>query len=259
MKPAARLWSLLVAVLLLAACSSTPTKPPDEAPTTDRGRAAEINTRLGVAYMQRGELEQAMVKLRRALYQDPDYAPAHTTVAVLYQRLGESDKARGHFQRALRLTPDDPGLRNNYGQFLCAEGDTEQALGQFQRAAADPLYERVEIPLANAGLCLLREGDKVRAAEMLRRSLEHNPRLGRALLPMAELRLEQGDALSARGYYQRYLAVSEQNAQSLWLGIRIERVLGDRDALASYALLLRSRYPDSLETKKLLESETNDR
>lgn len=251
------LWMLLVA-LLLAACSSSPTRPPDQQPDTDLGRAAEINTRLGVAYMQRGDLEQAMDKLRRALYQDPDYAPAHTTVAVLYERLDEPEKAREHYQRALGLTPDDPGLRNNYGQFLCGRGQVEKALEQFRRASSDPLYERREIPLANAGLCLLRQGETAPGEEMLRQSLEHNPRLARALLPMAELRLERGDALAARAYYQRYLAVSEQNAQSLWLGIRIERVLGDRGALGSYKLLLRSRYPDSRETKKLLESEIND-
>jgi type IV pilus assembly protein PilF len=53
---------------------------------------------------------------------------------------------------------------------------------------------------------------------------------------------------------QRYLEVGAHTAQSLWLGIRIERELGDRDALASYSLQLEKSYPDSEEARLLLES-----
>jgi type IV pilus assembly protein PilF len=38
----------------------------------------------------------------------------------------------------------------------------------------------------------------------------------------------------------------------LWLGVRIERRLGDRNSEASYALQLRNRFPDSREARALL-------
>ncbi|MCG8324683.1 MAG: type IV pilus biogenesis/stability protein PilW, partial [Thiotrichales bacterium] len=60
--------------------------------------------------------------------------------------------------------------------------------------------------------------------------------------------------LSARGYLQRYTGSNSHNAGSLWLGIQIERALGDRDAEASYALLLRNNFPDSREARLLRES-----
>jgi type IV pilus assembly protein PilF len=41
----------------------------------------------------------------------------------------------------------------------------------------------------------------------------------------------------------------------LWLGIRIERLLGDKDAEASYAMLLRRKYPNSEQTKALLSGQ----
>ena len=63
--------------------------------------------------------------------------------------------------------------------------------------------------------------------------------------------------LPSRGYLQRYLEIAKHTPKSLWLGIRIERELGDRDALASYALQLENGYPDSQETRLLLESKTN--
>ncbi|NNG13883.1 MAG: type IV pilus biogenesis/stability protein PilW, partial [Gammaproteobacteria bacterium] len=42
--------------------------------------------------------------------------------------------------------------------------------------------------------------------------------------------------------------------QGLWLGIQIERKMGDKDAVASYALSLRKQFPDSEEAHLLRES-----
>jgi type IV pilus assembly protein PilF len=60
--------------------------------------------------------------------------------------------------------------------------------------------------------------------------------------------------MQARAYLQRYSAIAQLNARALWLGVQIERQLGDRDAEASYALQLQKNFPDSQQTKQLLES-----
>ena len=46
-----------------------------------------------------------------------------------------------------------------------------------------------------------------------------------------------------------------QDARGLWLGIRLERIYGDTDALASYELALKHLYPDSPEYKAYLQSQ----
>ena len=56
------------------------------------------------------------------------------------------------------------------------------------------------------------------------------------------------------GYLQRYLEVGKHTSKSLWLGIRIERDLGDNNAASSYAMLLKAKYPDAPETRELLAS-----
>jgi type IV pilus assembly protein PilF len=48
---------------------------------------------------------------------------------------------------------------------------------------------------------------------------------------------------------------SDPTPETLWLGIRIESILGDKDAEASYALLLRQKYPNSDQTKALLSGQ----
>ena len=81
-----------------------------------------------------------------------------------------------------------------------------------------------------------------------------DPRFGIALLNMAELSFNNEQYLAARGYMQRFEEVSKHNSRSLWLGIRIEKKLGDKDAVSSLAMLLKANYPDSPETQLLIES-----
>jgi type IV pilus assembly protein PilF len=73
---------------------------------------------------------------------------------------------------------------------------------------------------------------------------------------MAELSYDQGEYISARGYLQRYLELTTHTPKSLWLGIRIEQELGDKNAVSSYALLLRNNYPDTKEAALLNETGT---
>ena len=47
----------------------------------------------------------------------------------------------------------------------------------------------------------------------------------------------------------------EPNAESLWLALRIERKLGNREAEAGYASQLRRRFKDSAEYKSLLQGQ----
>ena len=92
------------------------------------------------------------------------------------------------------------------------------------------------------------------AETYFRNALERNPRIAIALLQMAEISYATDNYLSARGYLQRYLEISTHTAKSLWLGIQIENELGDKDALSSYKLLLKNKFPDSKEAKLLQDS-----
>ncbi|RFA30546.1 type IV pilus biogenesis/stability protein PilW [Alkalilimnicola ehrlichii] len=244
----------LAFALLVSGCATSGTDRPQSADQ----RASRINTQLGVEYMRQGELEQAKEKLQRAVAQDARYADAHATLALLYDRLNEHNDARRHYRRAVQLAPEDSSILNNYGRFLCAQGNISQAERHFLRAVENPLYRTPEVPYTNLGLCLIRDDRPEEAEASFLKALEANPRFAPALLRVAELRLEGGHAMSARGFYQRYLDVAPQTAETLWLGINIERALGDEDAVASYSLSLRSRFPDSTEARKLLEMERHD-
>lgn len=247
-----RIVPFCLVLLLLYGCNTTGGR--DLKPSTTTNDAARTNLNLGIAYMQRGDYEKSLEKLDRARQADPGYYATYNAYGLLYQLLGETRRAEENFKKALSLNRDDSGTRNNYGRFLCQQERFTEAEQAFLEAASNPLYETPEIAIANAGTCALRQGEKEKAEKYFRRALNRNPKIPTALLQMSELSYGQGNSLSARGYLQRFLEVSKHTPASLWLGIRIEKALGDRNTEASYKLLLRNNFPDSNETRLLNES-----
>ena len=239
------IYLFLLAGLIISGC--TPGSNSNLKPRTDTNQAAMTNLNLAVEYMRRGEYEAALEKLNRAYRYDPHYYATHNTYGLLYQRLGDAGKAEEHFKRAIDLFPTDGATHNYYGQFLCQNKRFDQAEEEFLKAAKNPLYETPEIPLGNAGSCALMNKNPAQAETYFRQALEANPKLPNTLLQMSQLSFDKGNHLSARAYLQRYLEVGRHTPQSLWLGIQIERVLGDKNAVSSYTLLLRNNFPDSVE------------
>jgi type IV pilus assembly protein PilF len=248
-------WLLVALFTGLTACSSTPVQQ-DE---SRMKRASRYNVDLGVAYMQDGKLDTAMNKLQKAIDQDPGSARAHDAIAVLYGQIDESEEAEQHFRKSLSLDPDNARTHNNYGEFLCRQGEYARAEKEFLAAADDPLYPGRMMALTNAGVCANEIPDPDKAEAYFRRALDEDPYYTRALMYMAQSTLRQGNYLSARGYLQRYEAVAPYSAESLWLGVRIEHGLNDRNASARYALLLKNNFPDSAQAQSLQEWENERR
>ncbi len=244
---ACRWVSMGLAIVLVAGCATTD----DRRFEGSLDEAARINTQLGAAYMEQGQLQVAREKLVRALEQNSSYAPAHTAMAELQVRLGDTEKADEHYKRSIRLDADNPETRNNYGVFLCDQGRWRDAERQFIRAARDRDYSTPEYAYANAGVCARISEDDQKAEEFFQQALRVNPGFHSALLEMAELKYDQGEPAASRQFLQRYHQVVRPTARSLWLGVRTERELGDREREREYARRLREHFPDSRETRQL--------
>jgi type IV pilus assembly protein PilF len=231
---------ILFTAIFLVACSTTTEKSEGSA-----RKAAETHTALGRNYMDRGQYEIALEKLKRAVANDRSYAPAHTLLGVLYETIGEIELAGKEYRLAVKYDPKDGDVNNNYGAYLCARGEPEEAEKYFLVAVDDPFYDTPAIAMANAGSCALQRGDLDNAETFLRQSLEHDSRLGSALLPMAEVSYRQGEYLRARAFLQRYETLGEMDEQSLALGYQIETKLGDEESAEKYRAELQKRYPNS--------------
>ena len=119
-------------------------------------------------------------------------------------------------------------------------------------AVRNPLYTTPERTYVNAGVCARRAGDTAGAAEFFTSALKIRPDQPQALYQMADLAYARGNYGEAKGYLGRLTQVAPENAETLWLGVRVERRLGDRNSEASYALQLRNRFPNSAEARALI-------
>jgi type IV pilus assembly protein PilF len=248
---------VLAGALVQAGCvtNTTPGKEGEIKTYEGDNSLAHTHVQLGVEYMRKGKYNVAYAKLQKALELDPNLPSAHYANALLFEHLRQDDRAEEHYRRAIEIDPLYSKGQNGYAVFLCKKGRYDEADRHFNQALKNPLYTTPEYAYTGAGYCSLQNNKMTEAEEYLRQALRVSPRYPGALLEMSRLNYKKGKYLPARGYLQRYLEVSRHNPESLWLGIQIEEQLGDKNAVASYKLLLKSKFPDSQQTQMLEKSE----
>ncbi len=238
---------------LLGGCASTGSQRYDNGePTKD---PSDVNAHLGIEYMRKGMYEPALEKLNKAVRQNPNQQLAQVSLGILYERLGDDQLAEQHYKKAYSINRKDPVTLNAYGQYLCRIGKLDQADEMFLTAVKDPLYELPELVYTNAGICARKRPDLKRAETYFREALKHNPKYQPALQEMVRTAFAQEQYLAARAYLQRLQEQAPLQPEFLWIGVRVEAALDDRNAMSSYALLLKNRHPESEETQELIEWE----
>lgn len=223
---------------------------PAEEQSASRQRA-QVHTELAAAYFGRGQMGVALDELNTALKADSSYAPAYSVLGLVYMSLREDDKADENFRRSLSLDGADSDTHNNYGWFLCQRGKIDDSIRHFMAALKNPLYATPDKSYLNAGICLRRKNEDKEAEEYFLKSLKLQPQQSQAFFHLADIYYKRGNYTEARNFISRLSRVATPSAESLWLAVRIERKLGDRDAEASNGLQLRKMYPDSPEAQAL--------
>jgi type IV pilus assembly protein PilF len=248
--------SIRTALLALALLAMSGGAMAGDREKQDRAAAAEANTSLGLTYMSQGKLQDAKEKIEKALGQNPKSATTQQAAGFLYDRLGDDKKARSHYEQAVKLAGDsNPEVINNYAVFLCRKGDKKLGEKYFLEAAQNALYRTPEAAYSNAGRCARADGRPKDAEPYFRKALAIRPEFPDALVQMAELTFEAGNAFQARAFLQRYMAVATATAESLWIGYRIEKSMGDEQAAREYADRLKREFPTSEQTTQLFEAE----
>ncbi|MEQ1590843.1 MAG: type IV pilus biogenesis/stability protein PilW [Thiobacillaceae bacterium] len=244
--------------LILAACAQPPTGSNssgnlgNNAPDNEVQQRARAFTDLAGAYFQRSQYKVALDELRKAIQVDPNFGPAYNIYGLVYMELAEDKLAEDYFRRAIELNQNDSESRNNYGWFLCTRGRHDEGLAQFSDALKNPLYASPEQAMTNAGMCAEMKGDLALAEANLTRALKLQPDNAQAMIKLAGLKFRQGKLEEAQRLLARHSEIAQPSAESLWLGVRLERKSGNRTQEAAYGLQLRKRFPDSNEARSLL-------
>ena len=253
----------LLGALALLSCASKPhvNVPESQGQPVNRtaqlSEAADYNVQLGMAYMERGELERAKEKLERALKENPHSPQVHSALAPLYERLGNAAQADSEFQQALHLAPHSPEIANNYAVYLCSAKRIDDGVKRFMTVANDPLYRTPEAAYTNAAVCLRSAHRDDEAERDLQRALLLRPSFAEAVFQLADLQLQRGELRPARTRIDSYISTYTATPDLLLLGVRIARAQGDRIAEQRYAQRLRVDFPDSQQTRALMQGSPN--
>ena len=145
---------LALAAFVLAGCATT---PPEQAPTEPVASSpvlrlrqnlaelreatkadpenADLHYKLGNAYFDLAEFEQARRAYEAAVRLDPDHAAAYCNLGLSLKRLGSLNKAVEAYRAALEIAPDDATALGNLIVALQTAGDLAGAADQLERLA----------------------------------------------------------------------------------------------------------------------------
>ncbi len=213
----------------------------------DGRRRARIRLELAVGYFEQGQTTVALDELKQAITADPNFGEAYNLRGLIYMRLNDVRLAEESFRRSLALNPADSNTHHNYGWLLCQQGRHAESLKLFAQALANPLYGDRPKTLMTQGLCQIKAGQRVDAEVSLTRSYEldaGNPITGYNL---SLLLFHRGEFVRSQFYIRRLNNSELANAESLWLGIKVERQLDNRDAVDQLGVQLRKRFAQSRE------------
>ncbi len=231
--------------------AALPPQVPDQKP--DPKEAARLRVELASLYFSRGSIGPALDEATSAAKLDPENPQAYNLLGLINMQIKEDAQATLNFERALRLAGTDPDINNNYGWFLCERGRHAESIRFFMAAVRSPLYANVDRSLVNAGVCSRRRGDNAEARRFFEQALGLRSNQPVALFNLADLSFASGRAQEARVFLNRLMQAAAPTAEVLWLGVRIERALDDRQAEALYAQQLRRLFPGAPETQLLTQ------
>lgn len=231
-----------------AAADPGAAEPVAGAGETDVRRRARIRLELAANYMQMGQATVALEEVRQSIATDPSYADAYHLRGLVYMGMGDLALAEDSFKRAQAMKPTDPDVMHNYGWLLCQRQQYDQAQQQFERALTVPSYAARGKTLMSQGLCYQKAGRVAEAEKALLRAYEIDPGNPVVGYHLAAILLARGEARRSQFYIRRVNNGEFANAESLWLGVKVERALGDSVAMRQLGDQLHKRFPEAKET-----------
>lgn len=255
----------VVAVCIVAGCASTgsvtpPEAIPGSAAEMELHRLAKTRLQLASMYFEEGRAEVALGEVAQSLQAYPRYVDAFNLKGWIHMSLQDYKAANESFVQALALRPGDADTLYNLGWLQCQQKQFALADRNLDAALAAPRTSGQSIArtwLAK-GVCLRQAGQTDAALQALEKAHEIEPGNPAIAYNFADVLHAQGNAQRARFYVRRVNNGQWASAQSLWLGIKVERSLGDRVAMRQLADQLHKRFPDSKEWQRFEQGAFDD-
>ncbi len=202
-----------------------------------RPESPGVYVNLGVALIDRGDYDAAVVACQRAVDLKPDYAAAHSNLAHALRCKGRPAEAVAHLHTAIGLRPADAAFRCNLGFALYDEGKFKEAAASHRQA----IELRSRLPEAHFGLArALHELDQWDEAEReYRRAIDFRKSYFRAYIGLGATLEKKGKRDEAIEVFRKAIVLQPRNDLGHY---NLGNALRDKgkfpEAVAEYRLVL---------------------
>ncbi len=213
----------------------------------DTRKRARLRLELAVAYFDKGQTTDALDHLKQSISADPNLYEAYNLRGLIYMRLNDTQLAEESFRRALSINPKAASVQHNFGWLLCQQSRLAESLQLFGSALSNSGYTDKAKTWMAQGLCQQKSGQTTDAEASFLRSYELDASNPITAYNLSLILFQRGDLVRAQFYVRRLNNSELANAESLWLGVKVERRLDNRDAMSQLGGQLKKRFPQSRE------------
>jgi tetratricopeptide (TPR) repeat protein len=197
---------------------------------------------LGLAYAQKGQVQEGIHQYQKALEINPDFADAHNNLGVALFQMGQMDGAVAQYRRALEINPNSDTAYNNLGRALAPMGQLDQAIALYQEALEiNPNYAEAH---SNLGVAFALKGQLDQAIAQFYTALEIRPSYADAQGNLGNALMDKGRMDDAIVQFQNSLKISPYTPEvHNSLGFALMQKGKVEEAIAQFQEALRLR-PD---------------
>lgn len=217
----------------------------------DNPNDAATQYNLGTLYLMKGMPDAAREPLQRALQIRPNYPEANINLGIIAAQAGQPQEAQHYFEGVIRQNPNDAGALMSLGTLYRLQGRFAEAQGPLEQALrSDP-----ENPKANyeLGLLFAQKGNIERAQQLLQAALKLRPDFPEALNNMGIVYWRTQDLENAIRAFQECIRVSPDFDEPYLNLAKLYVATGKRTLAREILQQLLARVPGNSLARKALE------
>lgn len=138
-------------------------------------KESEFYYKMGLSYLNEGNIQMAYVQLQRAYQIDPDNKEILNSLGLVYLRLEDFNNAKDMFLKAINIDSKYSDAYHNLGVTYINKGMFEEAIDAFNKALANPFYLTPEKSFYLLGLSYYRLNQYDLAINAYKDSIRRSP------------------------------------------------------------------------------------
>ncbi|MBT0570637.1 type IV pilus biogenesis/stability protein PilW [Curvibacter sp. CHRR-16] len=246
---------VLVVVMGLTGCaSSTNSSSAADGASDQEGsvrKRSRVRMELALGYFSKGQTEIALEEINQAIQTDVTFAEPLNVKGLIYMRLNNFKVAEDNFRKALQLSPKLFAVQHNLGWLYCQQGRYDESFQQFKQLLSETTYFEKPKTLLTLGVCQAKNGGLEEAQKTLQKAFELDSVSPVISYQLASVLYQRQNFSAAQFYLKRINESDFAMPESLWLGVKVERKLGNVTLANVLGERLKNRFPQSTEYEYL--------